>query len=1255
MNSHQPTFSSEVEFLSARLAYPSWVGGDEDYLLLTITVDGEDYEIRGMSSTVYDIQTLIATINASPVGALIQAGVTYNATYDTFQLTFTGNPNVSEISVLDIGIFTDPAPDPLNENGVYAAGLVDEEFIAPTDAQHIDQLEPVNEGNELERVYIPIHTRITSNPPDIQADYWAVYTHAEFVEVGQGESDAVSLTPVSSVSSTHPLTQEPILYTLYVNNNNNNWDQASGMLTLDCRYAIGPKGGTLVTDMVNRVMFKPMLPGFYADSSDQQPKILSASMTIDDSQSIYIKSIVSGYQAADLGDYAGTSCCSLIKFSANLSEFAHSVNGGGSAYIDGWSHRQTYSNILYDVFEVPGYGSYQRSDDGLIVCADGNIVMTNNVMVQTTNEYNEDVLGPAVEVVKIDSNTGYAIWTKIISSVNGLLIDSGDTIESGTIPLGSHLPISAWVDVNDSDDIFIGHRQFVHKLTPTGEVAWSKVIPIVVSNDDGYITGLQVSKTSSSLFIAVSGVMDSQEARRGAVLKITDNSATQNPLVFWSVDTGDRVIDDPWGGDEYSVPSIPPAINIHLDEDDDVLYVAVRRYDGDVETSGITIQTVSTSDMTLNWSYDNWFTKIRGHSASFHYYDHNDNDWMQLAGPVVQQVCDANGTHPLFGGGRISFSIIPATHKTPKGICFSAPLGRFNPYISEGESVFVSRGGWIVVHNPYSPPISSGGIDSEVSYTFQDMTQYDNNDLPAPEYNDSVVVRAMLSNIIQPEDAVISTDVHGSTNITANFMPNSANPLVGNVIDYKYIIPPTVANVTPSLHVDYLTKVGGLQLGDVLPAPPTLVGTPGDLRGMLRCDANGVYFCHTDYNGRTPIWGIASFGGAFRQIPPGYNSSSETITGGPKDKVGELYITEHGEILVCISEYDSNSDLDTWVIANSPSVPPGRLKCDRRVDYKSSDNNDYHPSGSQLVSAWFDWSVEDQPIPEIPNIQSLVEVSGYCNGPQPANTTIFQYVASRQMYISDVGAVFKCGSGSSATIAIDVNGTTIGEVEYNEFSSTGKLTLGWGIKTLAPGDVLTISTGSNSSNIANVFFSIPGVHGVPTFPMYEATDRVLGSSPPQTVRGSWTDDQYTTVSTPFPVQFLGTNYSQLHVGANSFITFGQGYNTWNSFSGNNPPAPGIHVAASDNSVAYIRTSYETSKYGPAFRVRFEGRTNNSMYGVLDLVWEAIFYKDRPDIVDVVIGQNGRPLWQPGFSGFTNGTEYICVPETPYKSYRVVFS
>ena len=83
------------------------------------------------------------------------------------------------------------------------------------------------------------------------------------------------------------------------------------------------------------------------------------------------------------------------------------------------------------------------------------------------------------------------------------------------------------------------------------------------------------------------------------------------------------------------------------------------------------------------------------------------------------------------------------------------------------------------------------------------------------------------------------------------------------------------------------------------------------------------------------------------------------------------------------------------------------------------------------------------------------------------------------------------------------------------------------------------------------------------------------------------DDGYWEIGCPWDIEYLGTNYSNVYIGTNMYLTFGAGSTTFSSISATNPAIPKIMVGGADNSIQRIYTgTFDTNvaKAGNSYNV-----------------------------------------------------------------------
>lgn len=146
-----------------------------------------------------------------------------------------------------------------------------------------------------------------------------------------------------------------------------------------------------------------------------------------------------------------------------------------------------------------------------------------------------------------------------------------------------------------------------------------------------------------------------------------------------------------------------------------------------------------------------------------------------------------------------------------------------------------------------------------------------------------------------------------------------------------------------------------------------------------------------------------------------------------------------------------------------------------------------------------------------------------------------------------------------------------------------------------------------------------------------------------------TDETSVAITFPsgFSPSFGGTTYTNGHVNANSWFTFGVTSSSGYNGNATSPNKPTIHIGSvdngsTDNNVSYVSTeTYTDGTYGDVFRVRYEGNCKYSQQGI-NYVWDLYFIKNQPDIQIVVWrtftadGSNQEQM------GISNGSAWSAV-------------
>jgi len=129
------------------------------------------------------------------------------------------------------------------------------------------------------------------------------------------------------------------------------------------------------------------------------------------------------------------------------------------------------------------------------------------------------------------------------------------------------------------------------------------------------------------------------------------------------------------------------------------------------------------------------------------------------------------------------------------------------------------------------------------------------------------------------------------------------------------------------------------------------------------------------------------------------------------------------------------------------------------------------------------------------------------------------------------------------------------------------------------------------------------------------------------------DDGYWQVNLPFDISYLGTTYTSVFVGTNTYVTFGGGSTVYNGLSETTPNLPKIMWGCADNSVQRIYYGVEGTAPNRTYRIRIEGNgTTTGTLGSPNMICEYTFYEATPAQIDLQLGVTNRKSVSGG--GFT---------------------
>lgn len=175
------------------------------------------------------------------------------------------------------------------------------------------------------------------------------------------------------------------------------------------------------------------------------------------------------------------------------------------------------------------------------------------------------------------------------------------------------------------------------------------------------------------------------------------------------------------------------------------------------------------------------------------------------------------------------------------------------------------------------------------------------------------------------------------------------------------------------------------------------------------------------------------------------------------------------------------------------------------------------------------------------------------------------------------------------------------------------------------------TTGTPSASVSSIGLNLQGGTGLTS-----STTPTQGTN----------DDGYWTLTLPFSISYLGTSYSTIYIGTNSYITFGAGAQDYQSLSATVPAVNKICLTAADNSVQRIYYGFSGSSPNRTYRVRVEGTAGTSgTLGYPSMVYEIIFYEATPAQIDLHVGTNAK-AFTPFSSAQLEGWGFVAGARIP---------
>lgn len=162
----------------------------------------------------------------------------------------------------------------------------------------------------------------------------------------------------------------------------------------------------------------------------------------------------------------------------------------------------------------------------------------------------------------------------------------------------------------------------------------------------------------------------------------------------------------------------------------------------------------------------------------------------------------------------------------------------------------------------------------------------------------------------------------------------------------------------------------------------------------------------------------------------------------------------------------------------------------------------------------------------------------------------------------------------------------------------------------------SITTSSGSATITSITLDLKNITTNP-----DTTPTSYNISYP------YDDEAYWTVSIPWTISFNGTNYNEVHVGSNSYLTFGGGSTIGfaPSPSATFPNFNKILISAGDLSCQRIYTDTQGISPNRIFIIRYQGHTSygGGVLGSPTMEYEYHFFENPNNKIELHINVNGR--------------------------------
>ena len=136
-----------------------------------------------------------------------------------------------------------------------------------------------------------------------------------------------------------------------------------------------------------------------------------------------------------------------------------------------------------------------------------------------------------------------------------------------------------------------------------------------------------------------------------------------------------------------------------------------------------------------------------------------------------------------------------------------------------------------------------------------------------------------------------------------------------------------------------------------------------------------------------------------------------------------------------------------------------------------------------------------------------------------------------------------------------------------------------------------------------------------------STDGLTASVTPTT---GTNNNGYWSISIPFNISYISQNYNTVHLGTNSYLTFGGGSTNSTNISSTNPGFPKIMVGGADRSAQRVWYGVTGTGADRIFRLVYEGTsTTTGSVGSPTVRYEYKFYEANPSRIDLIVEQNSN--------------------------------